>query len=205
MTDFVYPGKYCGLYPEFKRELFLEVSNIINECKFYSVAVHVSRDDFDAELSQEVKRNLLGPYAFVFFCTVISTLSAIEESQLFEGRISYLIDIGSAHPEQLLAAHSLIVKTQKGSVGGARIGAFGQDSDDNVPALQAADVISWSARKKLLDGVLPDGLEPINCILERLHVSPVIPRQGIAMIAAPINNWIAKHGTIPRLSDIVMK
>ena len=34
MKDFVGMGKYAGWYPEFKRELFLAASKIINELKF---------------------------------------------------------------------------------------------------------------------------------------------------------------------------
>ena len=144
MKDFVGMGKYAGWYPEFKRELFLAASKIINELKFYSVAVVVSRDDFEAELAEEVRKTLIGPYAFAFFCAVLSNLSAIEHSKYFEGKISYLVDLGSGFPEQLRAAHTLIVNAQKGTAGEFRIGTFAQDTDTNVPALQAADVIAWS-------------------------------------------------------------
>jgi hypothetical protein len=204
MTDFVALGKHASMAPEFKRELFIAAARIINDLKFYSVAVMVSRDDFEAELSKEVKKNLIGPYAFAFFSAVLSNLSAIGQSKLFEGKISYLVDLGSAFPEQLRAAHALIVKAQQGTPGEARIGAFAQDTDTNVAALQAADAIAWSTRRRHLDGGLPEGFEPLNAVLdERLHVSVLMPKGSIAMIAAPINAWITKHGSIPKLSDVM--
>jgi hypothetical protein len=32
-----------------------------------------------------------------------------------------------------------------------------------------------------------------------------IPRDGIKMMATPINKWISKHGTIPKLTDIMVR
>jgi hypothetical protein len=203
MTDFVYPGKYCAWPAEFKRHLFLKVAKVINDHKFYSVAVMVSRDDFNSELSQEVKNNLIGPYAFTFFCSVLLTCAAIAESKFFEGRISYLVDDGFGHKDQLADAYSTIANIQRHSTEPRRVGTFGFAIDDDVPALQAADVIAWASRRKHLEGSLPEGFEPLNEIFERLHEPVPIPRHGVNMLAAPINNWITKYGSMPKLSDVI--
>jgi hypothetical protein len=195
MTDFVGMGKYAGWYPEIKRELFQAASKIINDHRFYSVAVAVSRDDFEARLSQEVRKGLIGPYAFAFFTAVLSNLTAIEHSKLFEGRISYLVDLGSPLPEQLREAHELIVNAQKGTRGESRIGTLALDTDTNVPALQAADVIAWSVRRKQIDGCLPEGFEPINSVIDQegLHVSVVISSDNIAMLVVCVTRFDHYH------------
>ena len=75
MSDFVGRGKYAGLYPEFKRHLFRDVANLINDHKFYSTAVAVSQMDFQEVLSEDVRKNLIGPYAFAFFLVVLANQS----------------------------------------------------------------------------------------------------------------------------------
>ena len=47
MTDFSGMGKYAGLWPEFKRSLFIDVAQLVNEHKLYSLSVSVSQKDFD--------------------------------------------------------------------------------------------------------------------------------------------------------------
>src|SRR5438105_3809407 len=67
ISDFVGYGKYAGLYPEFKRHLFIDVAKLINEHKFHSTAIAVSQTDFQQVLSASVRKRLIGQYAFAFF------------------------------------------------------------------------------------------------------------------------------------------
>jgi hypothetical protein len=67
MTAFVRPyGKHIGMFHEMKLALFREISTVINDHKLYSLSVSVSQEDFDAELSVEVRRGLIGPYGLAF-------------------------------------------------------------------------------------------------------------------------------------------
>jgi hypothetical protein len=101
------------------------------------------------------------------------------------------------------------VNLEKLAGGFRHTGALATDSDDDIPALQAADAISWASRKMKIDGALPEGFETLSEVLREdfilPHVTIPIPRHGIKMLANPINNWISRNGSIPLLSDIVVR
>jgi hypothetical protein len=209
MSDFVGHGKHAGWYPEMKRSLFLDASALIAQHKLYSISIAISQDDFRSELSEKVRENLIGPYAFAFFVAVTTNQTVSEKSKTGPRRISYLVDSGFGHPEQLSIAHQVIVNLEIGMGGFRHTGALGFDTDDNVPALQAADVIAWASRKRQLAGVLPEGFEPLAEVLNEdrinLHAHIGIPKGGIKMLADPINNWLSRNGALPKLPDIVVR
>jgi len=119
------------------------------------------------------------------------------------------VDRGFGHQEQLNQAHKLIVDFEKALGGFGHTGTLTTDSDDDVPPLQAADVISWASRKIELNGALPEGFEPLSEVLredgERPHTTVPMPPEGIRMFSDPVNKWIAKYGTMPTLKDILVR
>ncbi len=209
MVDFVTPhGKYSGLYPEFKRHFFRRVATLINQHKLYSIAIAISQTDFAAQLSEDVKRNLIGPYAFAFFA-IVGAHQFLSKQQLTGPlRTSYLVDHGFAYESQLRQAHSVLLRFEIAFGDAHHTGAFGTDTDTRVAALQAADVVSWAVRKIELTGALPEGFEPLAEILREdltpPHRTISIPHDGIKMLADPINKWISEHGSVPQLADIVI-
>lgn len=209
MVDFVGTGKHAGLYPEFKRHLFLDVAKLINEHKLYSLSVAVSQTDFYNELSGDVRRNLMGPYAFAFFAITITIQGVSERLKTGPFRTAYLIDRGFGYQDQLNQAHAVMVRFEQARGGFRHTGALATDTDDHIPALQAADAISWASRQMELHGKLPEGFEPLCEILrpdiKPPHATIPIPKGGIAMLAAPVNAWISKHGAMPRLTDIMSR
>jgi hypothetical protein len=67
MTDFVRPhGKHIGMHFELKLALFSEIARLINEYKVYSVSVGIPQPDFRAAMPEEVRKELIGPYALAF-------------------------------------------------------------------------------------------------------------------------------------------
>jgi hypothetical protein len=209
MRDFTGMGKYSGLRPEFKRALFRDVVRLINEHKLYSVSVAIAQADFRNELSEDVRKTLIGPYAFAFFTLVLTHQALSEKLSGGPLRASYLVDRGFGHQEQLNQAHEIIVRFEKAMGGFRHTGALGTESDDHVPALQAADAISWASRRMERDGMLPEGFEPLGEVLiedsRPPHITIPIPPDGIKMLADPINAWINKHGEIPKLTDILSR
>lgn len=207
MSDFVGTGKYAGLYPEFKRALFRDVAKLINEHKLYSISIAVSQSDFKNELGEDVRKNLIGPYAFAFFALVAANQTISEKLNSSPLKVAYLVDRGFGHQDQLNAAHAVIANIEKQRGGFKHTGALATETDDEVAALQAADAIAWASRKTQLDGTLPEGFEPLGEVLREDFVLPHktihIPPFGIKMLANVINNWIAKNGTIPNLSDVI--
>jgi hypothetical protein len=206
MSDFVGLGKHAAAYPELKRNLFLDVAKLINEHKLYSISIAVSQKDYDEMLAPEVKRHLIGPYAMAFFSVVLGHQSISTGVSFGPIRASYLIDAGFGHQDQLNEAYKFVVGFEQAAGGFRHTGALGTDTDDRVPALQAADAISWASRQMELHGSLPEGMEPLAEVLREdvspPHLTIPIPRDGVEMFAKPINDWIAENGGIPKLTEI---
>jgi len=206
MSDFAGSGKYAGWYPEMKRALFLDASALINQHKLYSMSIAISQSEFRSELSEEVRKNLIGPYAFAFFIAIATHQTLSDNMKTGPLRTSYLVDTGFGREDQLREAHSVIVTLEKRAGGFRHTGALGFDTDDRVPALQAADVISWASRKRQLGG-LTEGFEPLSEVLNQdritAHAHIPLPKEGIKMLADPVNLWISMRGVVPNLSDVV--
>ncbi len=207
MKDFVGHGKLSTWPREFKRGLFRDACRIVNEHKLYSVSISISRDEFNHELAEDVRSDLIGPYAMAFFTAVALTQGACQKTVLLkDSRIAYLVDRGAAHSEQLDAAHKVISDIEKKS-GQGNTGTLGFETDDSCAPLQAADMIAWAARRRQLDGSFSPGFEPLEDVLAETehpyHAHVQMPLHGIKMLATPINNWITKFGEIPKLENII--
>lgn len=207
MSDFTRMGEYAGLYPEFKRALFADVSKLINEHKVYSISIAISQTEFATELPAQIRRDLIGPYALAFF-SAVALNQAVAERIPYEGKIAYLLDEGFGYIDQLKEAHAVIVNIEKQS-GRPHTGRLEFRSDDAVPMLQAADAIAWAARRRQLDGALREGFEPLNEALVEdrrpSHAHVRIPPHGIKMLADPINAWINRRGIVPSLADVIRR
>lgn len=209
MADFVRPhGRYCGWLPEIKMSLFYDISALVNSHKLYSISVAIEGPMFESALNAEVRRSLIGPYAFAFFGAVLLNQSIAQHvTTVSMSRLSYLVDTGFRHQDQLSEAHAVLINSEKRSGATRLTGALAFDSDDRVPALQAADIIAWASRKRQLDGALCKELGPLNELLrsdvKRPHGHLPLPFGAIKMLAGPIRNWISENGKLPILEDII--
>lgn len=206
MQDFVRPyGRHIGINPEMKLGLFRSVVRLINEHKLYSLSVDIPQAEFKSQLSEEVQKNLMGPYALAFFSVILAN-QHLASTRHHEGKTAYLVDTGSSHQDQLVFAHHAILELEKGRPEKRFTGVLGFDSDENVAALQAADVIAWAARRREL-GKLCDEFAPLRGVLSKnkpSHAHISIPADGIRMWSDPINNWIMRKGTIPSFGDFLV-
>jgi hypothetical protein len=205
MADFVRPnGQHVGIGKEMKLSLFRDASKLINSHKLYSFSISIPLADFNALMTKDMRKMISGPYSFAFFSAVLFN-SSVAEKKGFDERVAYLVDRGCAHPEQIIDTHAVIQKTELKSGKRSHTGGLDWGSDDLVQALQAADLIVWSARRRET-GDLGNEFEPLNEALREgkpPHCHVPIPAEGIKMLAEPIYKRIAKYGSLPRLSDII--
>jgi len=216
MADFVRPyGKHCTMKPEMKKALFTTVAKIINRYKRYSLSIGIRREDFNFVLSKDVSDTLIGPYGLAFFSAVILNKDASIIWKL-NNRIAYLVDVGRKNlHQQMTAAHAVEIQLEQ-SRGEDLTGAMASDSDDRVYALQAADAIAWTYHREL---VSPDSFgeefEPLKNIFIKtevgyptrvewhVHIKLHIAKEGIAIFARMINDYIKNHGAIPTWKDLI--
>jgi hypothetical protein len=214
MKDFVGNGKYAGLRPEFKRAIFLDVAEIVNAHKFYSMSIAVPQNDYASQLPENVRKVLIGPYALAFMSLMLGHQYVSERHAQGPTKAAYLVDCGFGHYDQLVEVHRVILGIEVGMArefGAPRhTGSLTTDTDDDWPTLQAADAVAWASRKKELSGSVPEGFEPLVGVLREegampLHVTIPVDLEAIKMLAKPINNWMAKHGKLPTLADILVR
>ena len=203
MTDFVQPhGKHSGMLRELKIALFNDVVRVIHGDYQFSVSVAIPQVDFKTVIpDEEVRKCVAGPSALAFFSTVLINREMAIKHGLY--KIAYLVDCGSRfYSEQLIDAHAAVVKAEM-SKDDKPTGGLNFDTDDNVPALQAADVIAWSARRNEV-GKLIEEFEPLSKLIQsKSHIHKTLPIDGVAMLATPLYAWIVKHGSMPSWKDII--
>ena len=166
MTDFVRPhGKHIGMLPELKIALFTEAVAIINARKVFSISVVVSHAPYRESVPIDIYREHAAPYTSAFI--YLARFNAVHaDHSNHPDRIAYLVDETRTFGEQIRRAHALVKAWEHSHGSGViRTGALAFDSDDNVSALQAADLIAWSARRELSGDGLLNEFAPLKEVL----------------------------------------
>jgi hypothetical protein len=152
---------------------------------------------------------VIGPYGLAFFFALMANQAYSETSLVHPAEVfSYIVDAGFPHVHQLFSIHSAIIRIRKTKGKCCLVGSLTQDTDERVPALQAADVVAWSARRRELK-TLTDEFAPLNELISTRkyrggtgHTHIPFPKGGIKMFADPVNKWI-DSGVMPSLDDIM--
>lgn len=175
MTDFVRPhGQHIGMAKELKLSLFREVVQIIRSRKDYSLSASVDNVHYQEVFSIEFYRRVLGPYA-VTFISAATVNAKIAEDNGYPDQIAYLVDRGSPFSEQIDLGHRLICLRERGLGLKTYTGSLTFADDENISALQAADVIAWSYRRNLSENGLSDEFEPLRGIFEKRFSENGVP------------------------------
>lgn len=167
MTDFVRPyGKHIGMYQELKIALFTEAAGTINRRKDSSFSIIVSNAEFKKAIPPKMQRAAIGPYAAAFIGLALMN-SKIANVHDYPDKVAYLVDEGSSFAEQLRLGHLLVKAFEKGQGARIRTGSFAFANDEEVSALQGADVVAWSARRKFSGDALVNEFAPLNSIFSK--------------------------------------
>lgn len=207
MRDFQRPsGRYVGRYPEVKASMFARIADLINESKLYSVSVCVPQMDYKSLIPIDVYRKHMSPYGMAFFVVALTNCRMADRLKVNDS-IAYVVDHGN-HDEHLNRAHRLLQHWQRRVPDRLCVGAIAFDSDENVLALQAADVVVWMARKANDQEPLPSEFEPLRAVIDPQaksgerstpHFNIPLGTDAVASFAVNFNSWLESHGeqTIP--------
>lgn len=202
MTDFGEHGKLKDFSYEAKVNLFNDAVAAIHGDYTYSVSISIPQVEFKNIIpDDDIRRCVAGPSALAFFSVVMAN-RAMSDKHGFP-RIAYLVDRSSKLVnEQLIDAHAAVLKAEIGRENHPTAGLdFNTDTD--VPALQAADMIAWVARRNEI-GKLHGEYAPLRQLIEsRSHIHKTLPVVGIAMLAAPLYGWLVRHEKMPSWTDII--
>ena len=163
MKEFGPHGKLKDVNSEQRRSLFTDINKIISDNKTFSIASVLTAEQYRATFA--------GISDFSMYGACFTTLVMLNGSQArregYQDDIAYLLDTGNPFKHQILNAHAVMLSRRADFP--LNVGTLGFDSDDELSALQAADVVSWSVRRKLASE-LRSGFEPLTGIFDKKHL-----------------------------------
>jgi len=162
MKEFGEHGELKDVRSERRRALFSDLVKVINDNKSCSVACSLDSEQYQKTFAGVDQLSMYGA-SFLLLAMVNGTAAQIEGHK---SPIAYLLDKGNTYKHEVLAAHSILLDSNDSYP--LNIGTLGFDSDDELSALQAADVVSWGVRRKLASE-LRSGFEPLADLFNDLH------------------------------------
>ena len=180
MKEFGQHGKFKHVTSEERRALFYDIASALNDNKTYSIASTLSSAEYHRHFDGITKLSMYGA-SFMR----LAMMNGIQSKLMnYPYPMAYLLDCGNRFRSQAEDAHTFM-KSKDGfkKVLGLNLGTIGFDSDDEISALQAADVVSWSVRRKLASE-LKSGFEPLAELFEGgYHLEIEYKEETMKMIA----------------------
>lgn len=114
----------------------------------------------------------------------VNLLALVGEGLNIHGRhlwpLQVTLDSGNSFAKDIIAARSTFFETYP------RITSIGFESDDNVACLQAADVLTWAARRHLSGGNFNHGFEALSQLFDEQHLNLQYEEEWMRDIAEKI-------------------
>jgi hypothetical protein len=165
IKDFGVHGRFAKTPPAEKSIIFSEAVKLINEYKIYSVAATVNHDDYRLCLDPKI-RQVMSVYGLCFILSAYDNHKRAVHNG-YTKNIGFILDSGNPYAGHVLGAHSALLEWQKSEP--LNVGSLTFDQDDNVTALQAADLVAWSVRRRLVGMPFSKGFEPLLGIFDSAH------------------------------------
>jgi hypothetical protein len=161
MREFGRPhGRFAYLSDDDRKALFSDLVHVITQDKLYSVSASVLEQDFREFFPTSKFKGLFGPAPLAFiWCMVINLIVADNAEEL--GPMAYLV-AESDESAQMLESHCFFkhYADTRGD-GDDCIGSIAFDTPKKIHALQAADMIAWSVRRRKMEEAFDRGFEPL--------------------------------------------
>jgi hypothetical protein len=159
-----------GMPVQDKRAFFSDLVTVINRHKILSIAATLTTADFESHLAGVFdKRKVMGVYGMCFLL-VVAMNSRIATGLRGTRRTPFLMDTGNPYKHHVMLAHESAIEMQNAGIADWKLGALAFDTDTNIVALQAADVIAWAVRRQITNG-FGEGLEPLEGLFNGDHIS----------------------------------
>jgi hypothetical protein len=160
-------GDLAGVPEGERRALFAQLAKIINENKGWSIAATLSSDEFKAHFGW------LGERGWSIYATCFLLAAVLVGKQLdyeeYPYDVPYLMDDGNSYKREVERVHQFILSDSRKSRP-YHCGSLDFKSDEKYRALQAADVIAWTVRRKRARDPFRNGFEPLEDIFLKDHI-----------------------------------
>ena len=185
MREFGPHGRFKSLRHHQRRALFADLQHIINDNKRFSIAATLTTERYRQYFSGAFTEKEMGVYGMCFLVLAVM-LGKHADATGYTEIIPFLMDTGNPYKQHVVDAHNFLTTTfqhtypiHPGSL------TFVSDTDD--PAIEAADVIAWTARRKLV-GQFNNGFEPLEEILAEQHMEQPLEDGWMDEIASAIRH-----------------
>lgn len=168
MKEFGKDGRFANLSACCRKQLIDEAVSLITIYRVGSISISLSNSDFKKNFPAKGRKKF-GVYGMCFSLFVMATHGAAKSNHYTE-RIPYILDDGNPHKHHVLVAHSNIMKLQRAGEE-FNVGSLTLDDDAVWGMLQAADLISWGARRRASALPIAKPFESINKIFRaKCHI-----------------------------------
>ena len=158
MREFGKDGALGTIPSDVRKCLLTELVRAINEHKVASVAATLDSDAYRRLFNGITTLSMYG----ACFAQLVIMNDGEWSRYPYHEKIRYVLDDGNSYKKDILEAKRHLASKSPS------LSMVNFCSDDLVAALQAADVVTWSVRRRLA-GRFPYGYEPLQGLFDRHH------------------------------------
>ncbi len=160
MKEFGRPdGSLASVPDSRRRSLLTEAVSLIRRHRTGSISVSLSNSDYRRFCPQEaVKR--FSVYGMCFVLAAFGT-HVLAEKNSYQERIPMILDNGNPYTNHVRESHATMQEIQRAGEF-LHVGPLLFEDDENINALQAADLIAWGARRRATGVPFGRAFQPIG-------------------------------------------
>lgn len=173
-------GPYPHLVGDACSEMLAAAVSVINSLRIFTFAASWDNRKHEVLFSDAMRQDHFSVYAMAFMMAVeINRASAV--SQRYISTVDYILDDGNRFKQQIIRMHNSI--TTLPSLRQFQVGALHFNTDTNIPALQAADVVAWTERRRKSGKLLGGIHAPLSHLFDDMYADSVAPEHLIKQLA----------------------
>jgi hypothetical protein len=186
MKDFKRNGRFASLGKRQRKLIFSEVVALVREYAILSLSSVLTVKDYNEVVDPFMQHNNgMSIYGACFLGCVSANVRLAADNE-YDGPVHYMMDDGNQYRSQVQVSFDAFCDDPQWRIGRP----LDFKRDEEVTALQAADLICWAARRHAVGGTFDGGFEPINNVLDsKNHAYHIITREDLAAISSEMVKW----------------
>ena len=185
MKDFGCDGELSDLDPDVRSALFKDLVKIIRGHKFVSIEATLSHAQYQAHFSFLNKKENRSIHGVCFMATAVYIRKwSVAHGCAYD--IPYMLDDGCPDRKDIDETHAYMVNEFSKRYDDLSFGALAWGDDEKIPALQAADVIAWTVRRKKSGDRFLAGFEPLEELFDEHHLEQHFEETWMEEIASSL-------------------
>jgi hypothetical protein len=170
-------GPYPHLIGDACAALLTEAVGLINNFRIFTFGASTDNRQHETLFSDSLREEHFSVYASGFMMAVeINRAIALREG--YAGNIDYVLDAGNRYRRHVVQLHNSIRTLPE--LAEFKVGLLEFKTDAGIPALQAADVVTWATRRVRAGKAIKGVHVPLNGLFDDCYVDSPMPKD-IAM------------------------